>query len=478
MTPNNSFDSRVKEKLGEISTSPAYGSWDSFQKKWVDALSKEDLPADRQFDGSVKEKLTQIQRFHTRGHWEKLKFRLETIEIYKRKIWIHKSKEVLAVLLFLFTFYNVNEHIQKKDHSSEHMYASLTQSVNNTQKQFTLFKHEVDGKDQLIREVIASFYRPNVTDHIVESEDIRGNTLQITSGLITHNPSFSAHESEIRSSGIVGPVLSESKNEEIVDVKALNTLSTEPYSEYPLVMPMELSSRERKDIQTRVGLFVGYSNNFVLTPFDKVYSLPKFSRAVSNFEYGMTVGKKMNRVEIESGISYANLKYSPAKVSETFGASGVIYFETSLTEMEYDFIRLPLNFQYYAIDNKNWKLYFSAGSSINLIAQSDYTIEEKVKKGEIQSMPRNPNQEPRLDDKPFSTGFLDDFTFIRNYYIDMKIGLGAERRINNFCSFYLQQSYHAFLFSSGLGIGPNQDKINALAFQSGIKFNLPSKIRK
>ncbi len=475
MNPNNSFDSRVKEKLGEISTPPAYGSWDSFQKKWVDALAKEDLPADRLFDVTIREKIAQIQRFQTRGHWEKLKYRLETIEIYKRKIWIHKSKEVLAVLLFLFTFYNVNEHTQKKEHSSDPVYALMTQSVGRMQQQLTLLNNEVDGKNQRIKEVFASSFRQHVSDNFIRKEEIHHNTPQIAPGRPAENTSFSANESDIRSFGLADPVLSELKNEEIVDVKALDSRTTEPYSEYPLVMPMELSFRKTKDIHTRIGLFVGYANNFVLTPFDKVYSLPKFSRAVSNFEYGITVGKKMNRVEIESGISYSNLNYSPARVSETFGASGIIYFETSLTQIEYDFIRLPLNINYYAIENKNWKLYFSAGTSFNMIAQSDYTIEEKVRKGEIQSMPRNPNQEPRLDDKPFSTGFLDDFTLSRNYYIDMKIGLGAERRINNFCSVYLQQSYHAFLFSSGLGIGPNQDKINALAFQTGIKFNLPSK---
>lgn len=475
MNPNNSFDSRVKEKLGEISTPPAYGSWDSFQKKWVDALAKEDLPGDRLFDVTVREKIAQIQRFQTRGHWEKLKYRLETIEIYKRKIWIHKSKEVLAVLLFLFTFYNVNEHTQKKEHSSDPVYALMTQSVGRMKQQFTLLNNEVDGKNQRIKEVFASSFRQHVSNNSIRKEEIHHNTPQIAPGRPAENPSFSVNESDIRSFGFGDPVLSELKNEEIVDVQALDFKTTEPYSEYPLVMPMELSFRKTKDIHTRIGLFVGYANNFVLTPFDKVYSLPKFSRAVSNFEYGITVGKKMNRVEIESGISYSNLKYSPARVSETFGASGFIYFETSLTQIEYDFIRLPLNINYYAIDNKNWKLYFSAGTSFNLIAQSDYTIEEKVKKGEILSMPRNPNQEPRLDDKPFSTGFLDDFTFSRNYYIDMKIGMGAERRINNYCSVYLQQSYHAFLFSSGLGIGPNQDKINALAFQTGIKFNLPSK---
>jgi len=475
MNPNNSFDSRVKEKLGEISTPPAYGSWDSFQKKWVDALAKEDLPGDRLFDVTVREKIAQIQRFQTRGHWEKLKYRLETIEIYKRKIWIHKSKEVLAVLLFLFTFYNVNEHTQKKEHSSDPVYALMTQSVGRMKQQFTLLNNEVDGKNQRIKEVFASSFRQHVSNNSIRKEEIHHNTPQIAPGRPAENPSFSVNESDIRSFGFGDPVLSELKNEEIVDVQTLDSRTTEPYSEYPLVMPMELSFRKTKDIHTRIGLFVGYANNFVLTPFDKVYSLPKFSRAVSNFEYGITVGKKMNRVEIESGISYANLKYSPARVSETFGASGIIYFETSLTQIEYDFIRLPLNINYYAIDNKNWKLYFSAGTSFNLIAQSDYTIEEKVKKGEILSMPRNPNQEPRLDDKPFSTGFLDDFTFSRNYYIDMKIGMGAERRINNYCSVYLQQSYHAFLFSSGLGIGPNQDKINALAFQTGIKFNLPSK---
>lgn len=475
MNPNNSFDSRVKEKLGEISTPPAYGSWDSFQKKWVDALAKEDLPGDRLFDVTVREKIAQIQRFQTRGHWEKLKYRLETIEIYKRKIWIHKSKEVLAVLLFLFTFYNVNEHTQKKEHSSDPVYALMTQSVGRMKQQFTLLNNEVDGKNQRIKEVFASSFRQHVSNNSIRKEEIHHNTPQIAPGRPAKNPSFSVNESDIRSFGFGDPVLSELKNEEIVDVQALDFKTTEPYSEYPLVMPMELSFRKTKDIHTRIGLFVGYANNFVLTPFDKVYSLPKFSRAVSNFEYGITVGKKMNRVEIESGISYSNLKYSPARVSETFGASGIIYFETSLTQIEYDFIRLPLNINYYAIDNKNWKLYFSAGTSFNLIAQSDYTIEEKVKKGEILSMPRNPNQEPRLDDKPFSTGFLDDFTFSRNYYIDMKIGMGAERRINNYCSVYLQQSYHAFLFSSGLGIGPNQDKINALAFQTGIKFNLPSK---
>lgn len=476
MNPNNSFDSRVKEKLGEISTPPAYGSWDSFHKKWTDALAKEDLTEDKIFDITIKEKIAQLQRYHTRGHWEKLKYRLETIEIYKRKIWIHKTKEVLAVLLFLFTFYNVNEHMQKKDYSTRPVYASLTYSVGQMQKQFSLFKNRIDDADRCIRENLASANRPKLAANLTKrKEKTRRNIFTVTPEHDAENPAIFGQESDSHIFDIAGTTSSESINEEIIDIQTIDSRTTEPYSEYPLVMPMELSSRERKDIFTRVGVFMGYSNNFVLSPFDKVYSLPKFSRAVSNFEYGMTVGKKMNQLEIETGISYSNLKYSPAKVSETFGANGIIYFETSLTQIEYDFIRIPLNIHYHAVDNKNWKLYFTAGSSLNVIAQSDYTIEEKVRKGEVLSMPRNPNQEPRLDDKPFSTGFLDDFSLKRNYYFDVKLGLGVERRINDFCFVYLQQNYHAFLFSYGLGIGPNQDKINALALQTGIKFNLPSK---
>ena len=168
------------------------------------------------------------------------------------------------------------------------------------------------------------------------------------------------------------------------------------------IIPMNFAASKKTNNVTRIGFYFSHVRNFILTPFDKVYSIPRFENSTSAQSYGFSVGRSFQKLEIETGFEYTNLQYSPLLIKETFGAAADIYFETSLRKIQFTIIKVPLRFKYFAFNKKGWSVYAMAGSSFNVITEAGYEIEESVVKGKPVNYNRFSDDGPRLEEKPFT----------------------------------------------------------------------------
>lgn len=471
MSNTNQFDARFKEKIGEISTNPLYGSWDTFQKKWKDADSLAPVLPDSVFDEGIKSKLTRVKPGLPSGHWQRLKYRLETIEIFRDKIIIHKIKEVVAVGLFIFTFFNVTRFPETEIQQTEkRVYATRHDKVTlrTIAEPFSLVKNEVkrEGLRGLKRKV-ADFSKI-ISAGVSETADAEVRHIDGINSLIK-----TTGQSIVTPDSKPGYMALPAGKQVLQETRVLPVKKRGTYSEMAVILPMQFIQDKKNTIETRIGLIASKMHNFILTPFDKVYSVPEFSKSTNNFGYGVSLGKKRGHGEIETGVMYSRLNYRPVEIRETFASAADVYFETSLKKIQFDLVKIPLNLKYYAVDTRSWKFYLVGGASLNLLANAQYVIEENIIKGRPVSSFRFSNEGPRLDNKPFTYGFFNKGNFRENYYVDIVLGMGLELRIGRNLHFYCQPAYHAFVFSDDIGIGPNQDKLNAFVAQTGFKWTLP-----
>src|SRR5690606_18760695 len=291
MNKNHKFDEQVKQKLGGIHTPPMYGSWESFQHKRESALSNSADENNEAFDARIKSKIGKIHKTNASDHWEKLRYKLETIELFREKIWLHKAKELLAVLLFLFTFYNVMLHegrfagenkayaLQSVENKSE----GLAQRNINDLKQRKValpFGHEVKKEYQKDENTISG---SGTSRTMLFVENLRNDGIsKFPKSVLTAYSSSGTGEGMVQLSSISyapGNTGSETRKEDIAKIVALQT---EPYSLYAAIIPMTFYKGRSNVKQTRFGIHFAHVDNFILSPYDKVYSIPKFSNSMRN----------------------------------------------------------------------------------------------------------------------------------------------------------------------------------------------------
>jgi hypothetical protein len=470
MNKNKSFDFVIRKKLNELPSIPSYGAWETFQEKWIEKKSDQITLSDQDFDKNIKNKVSSVQKSHQIQHWEKLKYRLETIDTFRRKIYINKIKELIAVFLFLITFMNVTNHFFIFPENNEVLYACNTAlnydiALTETDNQYSIRTNKQSA--EILNSGLEEKGSINDVGKNLKKSGVKEiKTLPVYSKNI--HPLSQKNNQFVLASNYK---LVTEKNKEQEPPK-ITSITNEPYSVFASIIPMTLTGSKKIRKETRIGFYFSHIRNFILTPYDKVYAIPRFENSTSAQGYGISLGKTLGNIEIESGLEYTNFQYSPILIKEAFGASADVYFETSLKKIKFNFLKVPVRFKYFAYDNRGWRIYALAGTSFNVISEAEYEIEESVVKGKPTNFNRFSNDGPRLEEKPFTPGFLDSGKLKGNYYLDLQLGLGLEKKITSGMHVYLQPSLYSFLKSDGIGIGPNNDKVNSLHLQTGFKFTL------
>ena len=73
----------------------------------------------------------------------------------------------------------------------------------------------------------------------------------------------------------------------------------------------------------------------------------------------------------------------------------------------------------------------------------------------------------------FSEESWDSFnSYMISRYLSMDMGVGAEKMISPRTSIFAQSSYQSFVGHISKGIGPYNDRISTVSFQSGVRINL------
>ncbi len=488
----SSFDESIKNKLSHLpQENKVEGAWDVFKQK-LDSENDTLTNSDPLFDDIIKHKVHNYKYHPTTNSWSKfLEYKYQHIDKYRNILRI-KLMEIAAVLLLLLTFVQWFENTQIENAHPSFENSIIIAEANSVQK-------TLNEEDKLVFKTQNSILADNsprnknnsfsanstksnskkrpLLKNIAPLESIHSNPLlsQNELALAPKITLLKDYEENIKN----WPKNTQSKNNPYDDILAnvneystilpmLSTLPTsELYSEFPLMMPMNIDIEDKRQRRAISG-YVASDFNLINTPFDKIYSLASYQREFINNSYGLGISQKNGAVEYQFDIAYANRDYEPRKVRESFGGNDMYYFEKSLDKISFDIVTTSLFTKYHFINKNNWSSYLTTIATFNWVMKASYDITENKILGRP-SAERFVPETPRLDQKPFNMGVINDHSLAENYFVSAGVGFGIEKSISDKMSIFVEASHHRHLFSADIGVGPNKDKIHTSSIKLGAK---------
>ncbi len=489
------FDDIIKDKLESVSTPLGNDTWSQFEKILnADADLHQDVD-DKVFDSTVKEKLSSNHLAGKDTQWNILKEKLNNIKYRKDTIYLSKIMELAAVFLIIFTLTNFNGYIfpnkEKESQDKQIQYASgvnkasqnivLSTSTNSNSSAANLTKtpeRNVAPSKPQSKSIIhvntlaspSSIYdldvaHSSLSDAVVDVENNR-QVADLQNDILTNATSFGAQVTQ----NLDLAFLPTETNTTIVSNELLNItpipVEIEPvYTEMASIFPLQISKNKSRQI-IALAAFTSADINLINTPFDKVYSLPSYTKEALNNSYGLRISTQTDKLEVETGLDYSKREYQPALFKEAFGKGSDVYFETSLDKIAFDIASVPLNLKYHFLNKKGWGSYIMVGAAMNFIVNAAYDKPTVLVEGRP-SPDRYTPVRPRLEEKEFTEGLFNGDALKDNYFVTAGFGIGIEKKIFHNTSLYVQPSYQRHLFTPG--IGPKNDKIHTSSLQFGIK---------
>jgi len=267
-------------------------------------------------------------------------------------------------------------------------------------------------------------------------------------------------------------------DERIADISAIPTLKArfleEPAQDVidciqcrPLPLPLAI----------KAAMFMVGDYNYIMTPYDRDFDLKSYNHAARGYGMGFTIAFGLGNWEVETGAIYAAKNYKPKSIPEVLGDFQNGYIENRLKDIELAIIQVPLNVRYNFDKLPDWNFYAMAGTSLNVAVQATYywdaEYSSRPQPGSSQSPQEIINEESTYNNKKrFSNGWFEGGTFLENRYYTANLGLGMERQLTSKWSVFAQSSYHHTLTGTGLGLGPNKDRLNTISVSVGARATL------
>ena len=227
-----------------------------------------------------------------------------------------------------------------------------------------------------------------------------------------------------------------------------------------------------------LSVFTGSDYNEIITPFDPVYAKEGTQQWNVGYAGGLALGMRFKNWELETGAIYASNQYSPRKLYEiNSGSISTGYIASTLRDIELEVVKIPLNFRFNVNLWDKWKVYALSGATMNMVVQSEFITDDVFFKGSsFTSSSSVVSQSSKLARKDFGEGILEGGSFKDNSFFTANLGFGVERTLNKKWSVFAQPTYQRQIFSSG--IGPNQDRYNAISLFLGTRVALSKKAKK
>lgn len=475
---NKNFDHIIKSKLEKLESISPPNDWDQFEKILENV--EQDLASDDQFDERIAQKTKDFHVNFDESHWHILKDRLERQELFLTSIYFSKIVEAATIFLIIFTFFNVYQGTTP-DTSSYHI----------AQNEFDMEMNGINDESsspQLARIAdINPLQNPPVTPvnltkentthsrkktELVDNISTSIHPIQRLNSkmVITHSPSV-VNESNL-STALSYLFETDESRKEMVNVNKLPTdiqlLPNTGDDLFLTITPIANSSEF-----SFLAFHISPTVNIVNSPIDYINKIDAYSTEALGIEMGIGYGYRKNHLAMSTGIIYARKSYQPKIIDETTGSFFTSYDQTSLRNIRFDMISIPLGLQYYFADaHKKWNFYTSAGISFNLVALADYEVK---KNGQIIENPERffatlRSSSSVLAHKDFSNGVFEGGDVLENLFMTLDLGFGVERKISTQSFLYFSPTLRQHI---GLaGIGPNSDKVHSLGFIMGMKIKI------
>lgn len=459
------FDNIIKQKLNDIELNQA-SDWDSFSKIIDEEILSEE---DAKFDKEISSKLNNNYITFNSLHWVLLKKRLEDEEKSLTRIYSAKLIELCVLLLVIFAGNSFGWFAQED--KEDYYFAAQERFESALQN----YKQDLSERTKVLKETKIIAQTANQSSNTIkynqQSSTVQNLISNATLTITDVNQLRYANEIEFKTSNISSLSAIDISIPAVasINVNALE-INDDELIDLAYVNPIKTSKTSKP---SRFGIYGSLNNIQINTPFDKVYNLKSYSNSIADKEFGFTLGKSIAKnVEIETGMGYNSVAYTPDEVDELNGSFEDTQYKTNISKVSFNIVSVPLFLKYYFANYKDLSFYAIGGLKTNYILSTDYEV-DKTLTNRDRNNPASFSEgiaEFKLLEKEFNVGLIDGGNILDNFFITADIGVGIEQNFGDVFSLNFQTKYARYMSTNG--IGPNVDKLHNGSFSLGLKYTL------
>ena len=195
---------------------------------------------------------------------------------------------------------------------------------------------------------------------------------------------------------------------------------------------------------------------------------------VANYGVNTLVAYQKGRVEVETGLSFNQKKYSIANVERTSGSNARGLVQEKPDKLRLSILSMPLNFNVKVKGSRRWDIYAHTGVAVNAVVDAfDYSDKVVTEPDPNQPPSSAPPAQNSGDNEisSYSKGLINGGETKDNVYWTGQIGAGIEYKLTPKTSLFLQPTA-SFMLSKKRGIGTLDDRIQTYSIQAGAKWRL------
>lgn len=449
------FDKIIRKKLNSDNISKDVGNWEAFKKKFCEYMS----PKDAEFDRIISKKLN--SSFHSTKNQDWRAFSVSYADIIKtrNKIITIKVAEFLSTLFIfiLLGWFPKNSEINyiPADNKSVPIFAMADSRQQTNEPIYDISIDETpqtDNDHQYLTDIFRWFVNPLL--YILPQDD-----MDISTATCSLSEEESCDDKNIYN-GSLG----------LLQTVELGPVT--PLDKQIIAAPNTINFKNNEHISLEWSIIPAALMNFniVASPYDPIYKLNGYTRISSQPGLALMVSAKKGSTEILCGLRLKRTEYQPKQVKEIFGGIQSSISSVSLKNVSYDVMEVPFILRKHLINNADFKMFAGIYAGLNVISKSDYTVEYDS------SVPLRPQppfvtdgkaNHPKLEQKPFSTGWLEGGSFSANSFFTGGIEVGIEKSLQRDLSLNLAASFGKYLSSTGKG--PNRDSFDDVNLSIGFR---------
>jgi hypothetical protein len=458
MMEEEKMDQLLKDKLESLETKVPKDAWKNFSEKWNDALLDEHTVEEKKFDQNIHEKLNQFvfptNESHAWAHFHSYYSHIKRNE--NRIIWFKAMEVTMAVLLF-FTCLHVGVIRQVPTSQSVNIKNGTKVSVDKSSSAFTKIK-VVENNIQNKPDNTQPDRMLSKLSDIQSDEEL--NKLQPKKVPLEVEPIPSSSANTVLKMAPV-PVYSKS----FPEVSQIPTLA----SRHIPISTRKIYINNILDFgKWHLTLLTGLDGDNVFTPAYPRFKVPETIRNSSGFHLGFLLSEGAKRLETGFGFIYAHKEYNAPAVTFIQGSLRDGYTTEQLKQIQLNLLQIPVFTRFNIVHKENWRIYATLGATAQVTLSANYFIvhpgffpSSVALTGKTNSIYQN-----------LEEGLMQGGTLIDNVFLSMDMGVGAEKMISPRTSIFAQSSYQSFVGHVSKGIGPYNDRISTVSFQSGVRINL------
>jgi hypothetical protein len=455
MMEEEKMDQFLKDKLESLETKVPKDAWKNFSEKWNDALLDDQTDAEKMFDQNIHEKLNQFifptNERHAWGHFHSYYSHIKRNE--NKIIWFKAMEVTMAVLLF-FTCLHVGVIRQ----------VPTSQSINLENRT----KVSVDKSSSATTEI-------KVVENNIQNK-LNDNQLDRILSKVSDNQSYEEVNKLLPKKGLLEVEPIQSSSPIILKMSPVSLESFPEVNQIPTLTSRHIPIGTRKIYinnmldfgKWHLTLLTGLDGDNVFTPAYPRFKVPETVRNSSGFHLGFLLSEGAKRLETGFGFIFAHKEYNAPAVTFIQGSLRDGYTTEQLKKIQLNLLQIPVFTRFNIVHKENWRLYASLGATAQVTLSANYFIvhpgffpSSVALTGKTNSVYQN-----------LEEGLMQGGTLIDNVYLSMDMGVGAEKMVSPRTSIFVQSSYQSFVGHVSKGIGPYNDRISTVSFQSGVRINL------